>query len=69
MAINKGLKLNVPIGIEVSEDFAELALKIINIYCNENNLTIKDIPVKDEIRTKMSFVQKPYDFYEKENNK
>ena len=62
--------IKVNCGLNIDEDTAELALKIVNMYCNENNLTIKDVPVKDEIRTKMSFVRKPNDFYfEKENDR
>lgn len=55
--------------LEVGEDSAEIALKVVNLYCNQNNLMIKETPFKDRIGVRMEFVQRPYDYYAKESKK
>lgn len=35
--------------LEIGEDSAEIALKAINLYCNQNNLMIKETPFKDRV--------------------
>ena len=54
-------------GLSIDEDTAELALKAINLYCNQNNLMIEETLCEDRIGTKTRFVQRPYDYYKKEN--
>ena len=69
--VNDMAKLEFGIGcsLETAEDTAELALKAVNLYCNKNDLMIEESTYKDRTGTKMKFVPRPYDFYEKRNEK
>lgn len=35
-------KIKIGCGIDIDKDTAELALKIVNIYCNNNEVTVKE---------------------------
>ena len=63
------LEFGIGCSLEITEDTAELALKAVNLYCNKNNLMIEESTYEDRTGTKMKFVPRPYDFYEKRNEK
>ena len=46
--MSKDLSLEIGVGVSISKDTAELALKVVNMYCNDNNLTIKITPYSDK---------------------
>lgn len=64
--MSKDLSLEIGVGVSISKDTAELALKVVNMYCNDNNLTIRITPYSDKDGGTMKFEAVRYPVKEKE---
>ena len=64
--MSKDLSIEIGVGVNISKDTAELALKVVNMYCNDNNLTIKITPYPDKNGGTMKFETVRYPVREKE---
>jgi hypothetical protein len=62
--------LDILCGINIDKDTADLALKIVNIYCNKNDLCIKETPDSDSTNVKMIYIARDDSYYNnREENK
>lgn len=50
------LQIKVTCGLDIDRQSAELALKAVNIYCNNNGYRIKETPFSDRDESQMEFV-------------
>lgn len=57
--MGKDFDLNFKCGLNIDDLSAEIALKIVNIYCRDNNLRIKEN--SDLSNTKMEFTPQDYE--------
>lgn len=55
--MSKGnLEIKVTCGVDIDSQSAELALKAVNIYCNNNGYRIKENPLPNRIGSQMEFI-------------
>ena len=52
---NSNSKLEVTFGLNVDAQSADLALNVVNIYCNRNGYRIKENSLPDRVGSKMEF--------------